>query len=596
MATALKLRSDIKKLKKGLEAKGVSASLKEKLKSQLQKAENELASLKKTGKAPKKSSVAGTKVALTALQKLIQKKKYGVYQGAGVDLKKDAGEGALATGRRESKGLKSNQYGDKSDNKGNVYYEYRPNRLDVKQPKKRQSYPKLEKGGYMAKGGKTIGHTIYFEPMKNLGGKSIQSNEEIRGNYRDMDKVLDKKLGDNYLGSTFYINDGYGKILLENDKDGQVVKSVLKMFDFEDASSQYMARGGSVTEIDMAEVESSAKYYTDESRWSRKPTIEKFKEDISEYQELKRKLDNKEITPSKIIGTGIKPNLARPLAYRWLNERTMVAKRAIEILEERGSKMASGGYMAEGGEVKVGDKVKYKNAKYHATVIEVIDDAEIPYAKIEYSDGRIAKAYLEDLQKVQLAMAKEYVNPNYMASGGMMAKASDIKEIGKAITEETGIEKNDDIQYGSLSRIEVEQVLLKEKNKLLKYKGRFVKDSHREIPFFDEIINDLKKDGWNIIDTKGGKMASGGYMAKGGLIQHGLEYGDKIINSSGGNVIEVESKSGDRFLINLDKGKRLNKKEYTMDSATTTHKDFFMAKGGYMAEGGVTSTTHRMSK
>ena len=29
MATALKLRSDIKKLKKGLEAKGVSASVKE---------------------------------------------------------------------------------------------------------------------------------------------------------------------------------------------------------------------------------------------------------------------------------------------------------------------------------------------------------------------------------------------------------------------------------------------------------------------------------------------------------------------------------------------------------------------------------------
>ena len=163
MATALKLRSDIKKLKKGLEAKGVSASLKEKLKSQLKKAEDELESLKKTGKAPKKSSVAGTKVALTALQKLIQRKKYGVYQGAGVDLKKDAGEGALATGRRESKGLKSNQHGDKSDNKGNVYYEYRPNRLDVKQPKKRQSYPKLEDGGMMARGGEI-----------SVNGKSIK--------------------------------------------------------------------------------------------------------------------------------------------------------------------------------------------------------------------------------------------------------------------------------------------------------------------------------------------------------------------------------------------------------------------------------------
>jgi hypothetical protein len=68
-------------------------------------------------------------------------------------LKKDAGEGAMKTGRRVSKGLKSNQWGDKSSNKGNVYYEYRPNRLDVKQPKKRQTYPKLADGGMMAKGG-----------------------------------------------------------------------------------------------------------------------------------------------------------------------------------------------------------------------------------------------------------------------------------------------------------------------------------------------------------------------------------------------------------------------------------------------------------
>ena len=169
MATALKLRSDINKLKKALQTKGISDSVKSKLKNQLERAESELDTIKKTGKAPKRSSVKSTKTALTALQKLVNRKKYSVYKGAGVDLEKDAGQGALATGRRISKGLKANQNGDKGSNKGNVYYEYRPNHLDVKQPKKKQTYPKLEKGGMMAKGGVTfaVGQSVMYEPTNN---------------------------------------------------------------------------------------------------------------------------------------------------------------------------------------------------------------------------------------------------------------------------------------------------------------------------------------------------------------------------------------------------------------------------------------------
>ena len=111
--------------------------------------------------------------------------------------------------------------------------------------------------------------------------------------------------------------------------------------------AEYLADGGKVKEIDMDEVESSAKFYTDESKWSTKPTIKKFQDEIDEYETLKSKLDKKEITPSKVIGTGYKSQLARPLAYRWLNERILVAKRAIEILKERGDKMADGGEIQE---------------------------------------------------------------------------------------------------------------------------------------------------------------------------------------------------------------------------------------------------------
>lgn len=207
---------------------------------------------------------------------------------------------------------------------------------------------KSETDSMMAKGGMADGGEVYLigkPEVDNVGRfntkryvyKSAKIKEDGSVEYGE---VSFKQMGSFPKGKT-----SYGTII--STKDFQELLKSKKL-----ASGGMMAKGGGVPDIDMAEVESSAKYYTDESRWSKKPTIQKFKEDIREYEELKRKLDDKEITPSKIIGTGIKPNLARPLAYRWLNERTLVAKRAIEILEERGSKMM------KGGKVTFDDKVK----------------------------------------------------------------------------------------------------------------------------------------------------------------------------------------------------------------------------------------------
>lgn len=537
MATALKLRSDINKLKKALQTKGISDSVKSKLKNQLERAESELDTIKKTGKAPKKSSVKSTKTALTALQKLVNRKKYSVYKGAGVDLEKDAGQGALATGRRISKGLKANQNGDKGSNKGNVYYEYRPNHLDVKQPKKKQTYPKLERGGMMADGGKTVGFTIYYEPQKNLGGKSVQSDEEIRGNYRDMDKVLDKRIGDNYLGSNFYIGDGYGKIILKDESSVKEVKQILDMFDFEDKTSSYkkekggymadggklesgvyrigkpskvsqnlyeqkiveifdngdiatasdygrkmsdfsgnsypiisqeqleaqykMAKGGGIDEIDMEKVESAAKFYTDESRWSVKPTISKFEEEIKNYKELKRKLDNKETTPSKIIGSGYKPQLARPLAYKWLKEKSLIAERAIEILKEK-EKMASGGYMAKGGMIehglKVGDVIK-------GTIGDVMTGYSGKNIVVE-NDGKTFVVNLDEgerwsednFRRNSTESISSRIGRRYMADGGYMASGGKVK-VGDTLTASTGV-KVKVVEYDPMfgGRVKIERM------------------------------------------------------------------------------------------------------------------------------------------
>lgn len=127
----------------------------------------------------------------------------------------------------------------------------------------------------------------------------------------------------------------------------------LKSAKFEDGGSMY-AGGGKIDPIDMAEVESSAIFYTEKGKWSPEPTVEKFENQIKEYQEMKRALDNKEIRPSKVIGTGIKPQYVRPLAYRWIEERTLIAKRAIEILKER-----MGG--AKSSSHEVGDTVTFNS-------------------------------------------------------------------------------------------------------------------------------------------------------------------------------------------------------------------------------------------
>ena len=102
-----------------------------------------------------KAEIKYTK-ALRSLNALVNKtaELKAKYKGKGVDLEKDALRKAKPFGYR----LRGNNYRrpTKAEIKsGDAYWEGRPNRADVK----RSTYPKLEDGGMMAKGG--------FNPMKN---------------------------------------------------------------------------------------------------------------------------------------------------------------------------------------------------------------------------------------------------------------------------------------------------------------------------------------------------------------------------------------------------------------------------------------------
>jgi hypothetical protein len=315
MATALKLKNDIKKLKAAISSKATPKSFVPKLKAQLDKAENELASLKKSGRPRKTSTTKGTATTLSALQKLIQKKKFGVYQGAGVDLKKDAGEGAFATGRRVSKGLKSNQWGDASENKGNVYYEYRPNRLDVKQPKKKQTYPKLEDGGMMAKGGINAANLV-------IGKKYEYDYAKDGTNYKIEYLGTKEDLKNKRLKIDFKIGSGGYVFKFDNDKIVELSKpSINKILsEMEYADGGMMAKGGKL-----------------ESGVYRIGKPSKVSQNLYE-QKIVEIFDNGDIATASDYGR--KMSDFSGSTYPIISQEELEAQ----------YKMAYGGYMAKGGE------------------------------------------------------------------------------------------------------------------------------------------------------------------------------------------------------------------------------------------------------
>jgi hypothetical protein len=158
MATAAELRKEIKLIEKALAVKSLSVNMKTKFRAKLRSAKQEL---KKGG--GKKTATKGGVSTSKKLQDLLKtiksvgsSKRLAVYENSGIDIPKDAGRPALPKGRRISKN-------------GKPYTENRANRYDVKQPPK--TYPKLENGGYMAKGGMT--------PKENL-------EKELRRLQRDL--------------------------------------------------------------------------------------------------------------------------------------------------------------------------------------------------------------------------------------------------------------------------------------------------------------------------------------------------------------------------------------------------------------------------
>ena len=483
MATALKLRLDIKKLKAAINSKATPKSFLTKLRSQLEKSEKELETIKKTGKPPKQTASTGNQQTLTALQKLIEKKKYKVYQGKGVDLKKDAQQPAKATGRRVSKGLKSNQFGDKKSNKGNVYYEYRPNRLDVKQPPKR--YPKLEKGGLMdkinaikdkyAKGGyvavseKDGYWTIISKPTtKEKAQEVIKMGGLPRGEVGKVVTIAQAKSHKKLIGEEYLADGGMmakgGKTKYGNKKvnykgfeiiqhDGHCeIKGYSGMSGtfFQSGDIETIEQAKEVIDLALNEKNipnikdihkrivhySDNRYnknlpqdYADGGMMARGGKLEVGDEvmvDDSGYVKLFTEFDISK--PAKIISKGKTKSYGKVVYFYGLE--TADGKKPYNNAPEwKLTKVSSdGGYMAKGGTIEMGDMVHISAINKSGVVTNVISQGK--HYTVRFPDGSkmvYDKKELEKVNEDELTGEREGerragMDDEYLAKGGFVSK------------------------------------------------------------------------------------------------------------------------------------------------------------------------------
>jgi hypothetical protein len=431
MATALKLKNDIKKLKAAINSKATPKTFVPKLKAQLERAEKELADVKSGGK-PKRSSAPKTEKTLSALEKLIKRKKFSVYKGAGVDLKKDAGEGAMKTGKRISKGLKSNQWGDKSSNKGNVYYEYRPNRLDVKQPKKKQTYPKLADGGMMAMGGK-LESGVYRvgKPMKvsqNLYEQKIVEvfdNGDVATASDYARKISDFKLQKYPMISKEKLDAQYKMASGGSVKGGESVPYIIwvsKDGDKREFHGEYKSK--KAADMAMNKLWDSGEY---ESMGNKPKSMYEKDGLYAKGGKLgaghKIKYEGKD---AKIVSQKGDMYFVEVMNYHPNGDSMFTVLRAEEI-----DKFAAGGYMAAGGQVSFDIEWKDEQGDTYSASFDTLQEAREEIKKIREKGGKITETW----KYVDGKFLGRFEKGGYMAEGGELHRTQEFKDGGSVFSE-----------------------------------------------------------------------------------------------------------------------------------------------------------------
>jgi len=403
MASLLKLKTDIKKLKAAIASKATSGAIKTKLRGKLTSLENELDKLQPNKRKPKTTGPKSE----SALVKLAKKRR--TNQGLSTsksDIERDAIRPAKKAGKRISAS-------------GNRYYEYRDNRVDNRQPPKK--YRKLADGGNTSDFDNLIADKFkmqdWYENFNDGLSELVTKKYITKAELNKIDNYSDRMAIDPYEKYGKMSGRAAAKKFVDDNKrytkmaDGGMMAKGGKVKNAEWAVTIESEDGETYDWVGFAKSEDDAVYEAEQEAGF---------ESVSSGVNMITDEDGNEIQykhGGKTQGYDDKKDESLGMTRGKLSLKDFVgnrkqkehARRDDARFEERG-KMDHGGYMAKGGEVKVGDiltantgvkvKVVEYDSKFGGRVrVERID---------EYATGKPS-------QFMPLSRFK-------MADGGMMAK------------------------------------------------------------------------------------------------------------------------------------------------------------------------------
>lgn len=544
------IQKKIETLKKGLNNKFITASQKEKIKSQVEKLESQA-----KASAPKKATKPAA-TSLTRLQKMVNKKKYGIYKGAGVDLQKDSDRPAKAIGKRTSKS-------------GKTYYEYRANRIDVKQPPKR--YPKLEKGGYMAKGA-VVGEYKVIPNKRGEGNLKMYVTSDyeksflVNGTLMEANEAAQKFVRENNeTHPTAVVTKLHpSKLPLKNKKVSYITKDEITKYE----------KGGMSQGYDDREDERLGMKYGKMSMKDLDSTYAR--RDDARFEERGKMADGGEMRlvwkrkygfslGEKVIING---EVDEVVGFVTSDDEENYNMGYRLILKENGTqslgsveKYEKGGEMAKGGKIKSFYEVVYVDKDDTKKVVAKFIDKNEAYVSANNLMRNMPKMGKTGTYVVNENTTNKFKDGGYMAKGGELAAKKRLEELREELRAER-------ISYGELTELQ-------------------------------ELSEYIDKDDVELLEAAGVPENDEDEYGKGGKIRSQEEFNELVIkkeklvkNLSPKEIADMWNKnSNSPSKMTEEEAKMSTSKMYLRDllvekELTKAEYNKYFEKGGYMAEGG----------
>ena len=526
-------------------------------------------------KAPSKPTSKPSSNRLSAAELLKQAKKRRANQGISTsksDIEKDAVRPAKPKGYRITDGTNYPYV------KGNKYWEGRENRLDRKQPPKK--YPKLEHGGYMAKGGKTKEDdkdiTLHLYYHKTGGGAEYLGNIPVTGTKEAsfQSEYVIRIDGAKTHGGEFRLPNGKMIKLYYHETSGGAKylcsKKVQGSKDEGSFNSKYIVRIDGASKghgelfirdyqkhEDGGMMAKGGGIYSSDDRWV--VTFEN--QDSGEFEKVIVRANNKQ---NAIAIAEDESGLSGDWQYHSAEKE-----------------MAHGGYMAKGGVIYLESVGTY--FKPSDMTVSPMQDFKNEGEITHISD--VDEEWVDGLsEKDKTTIEKYKAKGRMMASGGMMADGGYMANGGK--TEGVKWHKYENNVYeAELGNCDIRISPDTQKG----YWSVYVKEGKKSIGQAHEVygIDNAKDKAYSIVKSQ--YMADGGYMAKGGEVDN---YQKFDFNSKGNFASEIDGKKYE-IIYRDDKTKLYDLFENgkKIKSSKSIRDVFTFSNGGYMADGG---ETHRM--